>query len=227
MLDYVAWLQRAVQFTERMRCVAGEVRVEVRVAPPLSQDRMAEIARYSRLPIPRLLCEFWTKASGHADCTYHRKMPAELHEQLGIAFPHWRLGHFWGGPEFFDAVEVIELTHTGLDFADLYRDTYPEDARYWKHALPLISDGAGDYVGLFISDDRDDPPVAYFCHEGCDASGIIARTFDEFLTLWERLGYISVNFLHAFRDKQTGLLNPDLFPDREAALRDLLACHAG
>jgi hypothetical protein len=91
--------------------------------------------------------------------------------------------------------------------AQTLRDAgYPKDAWFWDHSLPLVRVGDGSYLGVYCKEEQDDQPVAYLCHEGCGASGIIAPGFDEFLTQWEQLGYVGVHFLQSFIDRQSRLL---------------------
>jgi hypothetical protein len=99
---------------------------------------------------------------------------------------------------------------------------YPKDARIWEHSLPLIHILNGDYVGLYVRDDLTDPPVVYMCHEACGVSDILAANLDDFLQGWEKLCYISMDFLVNFRDSESGRLAVDSHPVQVEALQALL-----
>jgi hypothetical protein len=220
MSNYGDWMRRAAAFTERLRGLPGEVRVEAVVAPPLSDEAVAALARSCRLPIPDPLRRFWTQASEHCRCTYWWDAPERFHPQMAVAFPDWSLSHIWGGPEFEAAEDLVKLTDDLLDWET--RDDFPLDARYWVHSLPIVPVGNGDYAGLYVRDDPVNPPVVYLCHDGCGASGIIAPNFDAFLVLWERLGYIGLHFLRSFVNPRTGLVDPDALPSETEAVGCLL-----
>jgi len=222
MLDYAKWLQRAVKFTEELRGLPGEIKVHIQVAPPLTDEDIRGLARACRLPIPRSLHQFWREASGHCDCTYWWDTPEGFHKQMAFAFPHWSLNHIWGGAQFESASDIVDLAESGLAWASSFRGEHPKDARFWDHTLPLIPVGNGDYAGLYVRDDVDDPPVVYLCHEGCGSSSVIAPNLDKFLTRWEQLGYIGIHFVSAFLNSKTGWLDPEAFPAQTEACRALL-----
>jgi hypothetical protein len=121
-----------------------------------------------------------------------------------------------GGAEFMSAEEITAPDSRGDAWEDLVQD-YPKDARFWRYSLPLIPLGNGDFVALYTRDNPDDPPVCYLCHDGCGGSGLLASSFDTFLTAWEQLGYLDLNAISVFTNPDTGLLEPDAFPvEREA-----------
>src|SRR5262245_59199723 len=180
MLNYAEWVRRAATFTESLRILPGEVRVEVEVAPPLSEDAIQALARSCRLPIPEPLRRCWREASGHCKCTYWWDTPNEFHPQMAVAFPEWSMSHIWGGPEFESAAYCVELIPHFLLWANRFRDEYPTDARYWEYSLPIVPVGNGDYVAVYVRDTPDDPPVVYLCHDGCGASRIIAPNLNAF-----------------------------------------------
>jgi hypothetical protein len=220
MLDYADWVRRAVAFTESLRNLPGKVRAEVKVAPPLTEDAIANLTKSCRLPIPDSLRRFWREASGHCRCTYHWAVPEQFHPQKVVAFPSWSSSNIAGGAEFDSAEYTVELAN---DLVHWESDTdFPADARFWSNSLPLIPVGDGDYAGLYVHDDPVNPPVVYLCHDGCGASHVIAPDLDTFLTLWERLGYIGLYVVHSFFNRRTGLIDPDALPAETEALTCLL-----
>jgi hypothetical protein len=222
MLNYSQWLSEAIAFVERMRGLPGDIGVEVKIAPPLADEEIADLQTTSRLPIPAALKRFWREASGHALGKYWWDTPAEFQQQREIAFPHWSSAHIWGGPEFSSAEEICELTHHFVSWSEGMGEGYPRDARLWLHSFPLLPVGTGDYVGLYVRDDPDDPPVVYLCHDGGGASQIIAPNLDTFLEHWADIGYIAPDFLMTFCRFERPF-EPAAYPVERAATRALLA----
>jgi len=221
MMDYAQWLQRAVDFTGKLRTLPGEMKVEINIAPPLSAKKFRKLAKSCRLPIPESLKRFWMTASSHCHGTYHWETPQRFHKQMAVAFPDWSLSHIWGGPEFDSASDCV-VGNDFLSFQEAFRDVYPKDVRFYVNSIPMIPVGNGDSLGLYVRDNSEDPPVAFLCHDGDGASGIIASNLDEFLARWEELGYIGIHFLMSFVNKRTGLIDPAAFPEGLAAVRGLL-----
>lgn len=223
-MNYANWLQRAIEFMESLRRLPGTVKVEIEVAPPLPEDEIRRLVQSCRLPVPEPVRRFWSEASAHCHCTYWWDTPSDFHKQLAIALPEGSTEHIVvGGPDFLSPHDFIEVADCCQDWANLFRNEFPRAARYWDHSLPLISLGTGDYVGLYVRDGPDDPPVVYMCHDGGGGSRIIACTFDELLTIWEQFSYIGIDILRSFVNPRTRLLDPDTFPVEREAVRALLA----
>src|SRR5262245_12299846 len=90
MLDYSRWLQQAAEFTNSLQRLPGTVTVETKVARPLSEAEIGDIARSCHLSIPEPLRRFWGTACGHCTCTYHWKLPEEFHSQLSVVTSRFR-----------------------------------------------------------------------------------------------------------------------------------------
>lgn len=222
MLNYARWLADSLAFLERMRSLPGDIRVEVQIAPPLREEELAALQATSRLPIPASLVRFWQEASRHAHGKYWWDTPAEFQTQREVAFPQWSASHIWGGPEFSSAEEICELTNHFDSWSEGFGEDYPRDTRLWLYSFPLIPVGNGDYVGLYVRDTADDPPVVYLCHDGGGASQIIAPNLDTFLEPWAEIGYIGIDYLWNFCRREQ-CLDPAAFPSEREATLSLLS----
>jgi hypothetical protein len=221
MLAYGDWLKRAIAFVHNVRALPGEIELETEVAPPFSDQEIQEFAQACRLPLPEPLRRFWITASRHCHCTYSWETPRAFHKQLLVAFDD-STSFVSGGPNFESPEYVLSIVNDNSWDDETWRTTYPKDSRYWEWSFPLLPFGNGDYIGLYVRENPTNPPVVVLCHDGCGASGVIAPDFDQFLILWERLGYIWIHRLYAFINQRTGLLDPDSFPGPTEALDSLL-----
>ena len=50
MLDYAKWLEREAKFSEHLRNLPGEIKIQIEVAPPLSEGAIRKLAESCRLP---------------------------------------------------------------------------------------------------------------------------------------------------------------------------------
>jgi len=98
------------------------------------------------------------------------------------------------------------------DTGEPYEMRYPEAARLWTNSVPFHACGNGDYIGLYVGDDKrgDEFPVVYLDHDGSGGSGLLSPNFDQFLADWEKLRYIHGSFLgRFFLNPIRGSINPD------------------
>lgn len=222
MMDYAQWMNRAIAFVESLRDFPGVAKIEIEVAPPLSDAEIDELGRNCRLPIPDSLRQFWRQASGHCNAKYWLDTPDDFREQMKVAFPKWSGSYFWGGPEFESSSDMAAWTYDFTLLANQFKEEFPRDARLWEHTIPLIRESNGDCIGLYVRDDATNPPVVYLCKDGYGASRIIDSCLDDFLLHWERLGYLGINFLTSFLRPESELLEPEAFPVQAEAARALL-----
>lgn len=178
MFDYTGWVQRAEAFIKNVALFGNcdELRVEIAIEPPLNDSELQQLQANFKMPLPLELQRFWTTASRHCDCSYYVENDA---------------GIFYGDPSFLNAVELPKETVSCRNWAEGWADSCPEDPAQealWLQSIPFISIGNGDYLGLFVPEAHDNPPVVYLSHD--DVSRIIAPSFTEFLNVWEQLCYI-------------------------------------
>lgn len=223
MLDYQRWINRAVQYIKSIPPLPGKLEISGSVQPPIDNAEVDRLAEACRLPIPDSLRRFWTTGMSGADLCYNwEPVPPQFEHQMSLVSGERFLDCFSGGLEMLSADEVVSLSHEMPSWAEGMSPEYPKDARIWNHSLPLIHILNGDYVGLYLRDDLTDPPVVYMCHEACGVSDILAENLDDFLQGWEKLCYISMDFLVNFRDSESGRLAVDSHPVQVEALKALL-----
>jgi hypothetical protein len=224
MLDYRAWAERAKKFTASLKSLPGRITVQAEVQPALSESEVLAISSRLRLPLPQPICAFLTTASANCSCEYWWKPPEELQARLEALFPIKTF--IFGGASLCDSSQ-FEVNERGCrDTAEVLEQVYPEDARLWFNAVPFHECGNGDYIGLYVGDDRrgDEFPVVYLNHDGYGGSMALAPSFDEFLVAWEELDYVHGSFLtQFFLDPIAGCINPR--SPKKSALDDLLRAH--
>ncbi len=223
MFDYSSWFDRAAKYVETLKMLPGDLKIDGNIRQPISHEEVDRLANRSRLPIPREMRQLWTEGSSHSNLTYSwTSIPSTLRRQVAIASCDRFSEVVWGGPEFLSAEEIIELSHELPDWAKGMRPDHPKDARMWDHSLPLIPVGNGDYVGLYVDDERTPCSVVYLCHEASGGSCVIANSLDEFLVGWEELCYIGTDFLMTYCSRESDVLAPSEHSIRAEILRSLL-----
>jgi hypothetical protein len=97
-------------------------------------------------------------------------------------------GSVWGGVYFFDPLHLVNQLDICKGWAAMFEEySDSTQAAIWLHSLPFQRIANGDYLGLDISAEQDDPPVVYLAHDG--DSQIIAPSFTSFLQTWADLCY--------------------------------------
>ncbi len=223
MFDYSGWFDRAAKYLETLRTLPGELKIEGSVQSPISHEEVDRLAKRSRLPIPDELRRLWTEGASHSDLSYNWvSIPARLQRQVKITANDDYREVVWGGPEFLSADEIVSLSDELPDWAEKMRPDYPKDARLWNYSQPLVPVGNGDYVGLYVDDERVPCSVVYLCHERSGGSCVIANSLDEFLSGWEELCYIGTDFLMTYLSLESDLLATSEHLVRTEILRSLL-----
>jgi hypothetical protein len=195
-VDYGAWVRRLEAFIEDRRSrSAPEDRdlFQIEVAPRLGRAELKELEEScgSRLPAP--LRDFLSQ--GAASVAFQCVWPSVHHARYEVEV------------QFCPVEDLAEWRDECVEYA---RESWPAepdwplDYAFWRHGWPLIRYESSDCVALWCHD-RDQPhyPIIYVDHE--DTSHLLARTFDEFLEQWERLGYLDIGDLP--RDPETGLID--------------------
>jgi len=208
MLNYKAWIERAVRFTERVRQLPGETEVESRAAPPLRADKVEALRRRLPLGLPLPFSNFLSRGSASFSFTYSWDVPQRLVARLEAVFPSKEC--LLGGSTFCNGRELPAVQSACLEWGAALDKDYPEDKKIWSKSVPFLQILNGDYLALYVGPGRRgrQAPVAYLDHDGCGFSRIIAGSFDQFLRAWEGLYYVNPLELRTFFvDPISGYLN--------------------
>lgn len=210
--DYRGWVQRALQFLDRVARMEG-VRVGSRaVGAP------EPVTGGSGRALPPALAEFLRSGAGSLDLSYTYEPVDEAQDEVMEIFPYQNT--VYGGARVCSAEEMADAVRYVRDWArEVWGDDDPAQREIWEHALPFTMIDNGDYLALDMRTEAADPPVVYLNHE--DESFLLAPSFTAFLAAWERLCYIGPEhwLLGEFRGDD-GYLDPG--SPRAAALRALL-----
>jgi len=219
-LDYKSWAERALAFTESLRSLPGKINVTAELHAPLSPSAVHELNSRLRLPLPDPLSAFLTQASSNCRCQYWWEPPPDLQHALLELFPS--KDFIFGGASLCD-IDEFEANERGcFHTGEGHQKIYPEDARLWMNSVPFHEGGNGDFIALYVGNDRcsADFPVVYLDHDGCGASEVLAPSFDDFLIAWEALYYIHGSFLtQFFLNPVRGTIDPE--SPKRAAIADL------
>jgi hypothetical protein len=126
----------------------------------------------------------------------------------------------WGGALFINAADLSQHLLNCRDWAEeTWVAEYPQDKNFWLNSVPFVEMNNGDYLSLDTTEEKDNPSVVYLSYD--DESFIIAESFTDFLTHWERLCYIGpeVWMLENFRS-ENGYVNSNT--NKAELLRKLL-----
>jgi len=216
MLDYADWLGRAERFVRGTSALPGEWSMEVAVEPPLSPYAADQLAKTLPHGLPQPLLNFYLTASASAECHFSWTPVGKQLAKLQKVIDN---NGIYGGARLCPAMELAEHYSDMLAWEDNFRDGGgygPAAALVLCECVPLISVENGDYVALHVKAAAGAPNVVYVSHDSdcSEASPIVplARELDEFLSTWEKLGYLGpeIWLLGAFlEDSTTGLLDPN------------------
>jgi hypothetical protein len=222
MFDYKLWIQRVASFTDNLAQLAPDfdnVSSEVIVQPPLTESVLSEITSTIDKRVPQELAQFWLTGSRHCRCTYLcGEAKSEIVPQIEKIFGSFQ--EIYGGVSFINATDLSQHLINCRDWAEeTWIAEYPQDKSFWLNSVPFVEMNNGDYLALDATEKTDNPPVVYLSHD--EESFVIAESFTDFLTHWERLCYIGpeVWMLENFRNEK-GYINSDSVEAKD--LRKLL-----
>lgn len=207
MVDYHAWVSRAMAFAENCKRLHGDVDIEIDVAPPITAREMESVAQRMSLGLPDPLRRFYVEGAQRCKCTY---VTAPETGDVTSIFPYQ--SYLYGGARICDANEMPDYQRECEVWAEGFDEYFDErnanDSLLWHRSVPFMTVGNGDHVALDVGSSVSEPPVVYLCHDGEGCSTVIASSFDAFMETWEKLCYVgpAIWLLSDFLDPTTGLI---------------------
>jgi len=228
MIDFLKWTERARAFVRGLAGLPGKVGITDSIEPPAMKDR--DKRRWLR--------------SGQCS------LPPEIHEFVGLASERCTFGYSWtppaawlprlqpylsGGESLTGGADLCEANKYYLydgrhDFRSLFK-SLPLSPGLAEHSMP--TNERGKLLCLATLDDDHELVLELNAADGQRGVGCastregsefqrLSPSFEKFLMDWEAIGYITPRpeFLTAWLDPVTGLLNPDL--DEAKAFREVL-----
>ena len=219
-IDYQAWVQRVKGFSEALPRLPGKINIKLEIAPPISDETLAEVTTKWNGRLPGSLRKFWQEGASAIGCRYVWTPPAD---ELSLLHEVFELNNYIYGGVRFEPASSIYPGNSGADPDDEFMvETLGKEglALLCKCAIFLWV-GDGDALGLDPDTNPDDPAVIYLVHDEPESMQI-SPSFSEFLSEWEKLSYIGpdIGLLHYWLDSDRGAL--DATKHKTAQLRMLL-----
>jgi hypothetical protein len=217
-MDYVAWTKRASSFLRSLTHLPGELDLDDGIEPPSADEHTQQWLRSDGCSIPSELKAFIATASRRCYFRYRWKPPAELQAELGNLFP----GHvkLTGGGDFCEAAG-----YSNYDHRQWFRDNVEQYKVYAREAeierarglLPLMEMKGGAKISLDLRATDWTRPVVFVDPSTPKKRPLVSRSFDQFLSDWERLCYITPSLanLAPWFEPGVGPIEPN---DRKASL---------
>jgi hypothetical protein len=136
-MDYRAWAERALEFTNRLRSLPGTIDITADLRPPLSTSAVASLNDRLHRPLPEPLVAFLTRASANCLCSYWWEPPSgEIRDGLATYF----LGatFIFGGASLCDSERFEEFEKSARDTAEGHAENFPEEASGQIHCRSAI-----------------------------------------------------------------------------------------
>ena len=218
MFDYGAWVRRAVAFAQELSHVPAVTSLECNAAPPLGAEEISELAASLPQGLPDPLKHFLAFGSGNCDCHYVRTLSQKDQPELQRVFP--RMAYIYGGARLCNAGSLVD-DQLAFDrwIQSLERNQIADP--WYAGSTPFVALQNGDYLVLRLAAHGAGHQVVYADHEQPEHSRVVSRTFEEFLSAWEKVCYIGpeIWLLRAWCD-ENGYLAPSESESR--FLRDLM-----
>lgn len=239
-MDYAAWADRASHFLRGLTHLPGEIVVSDEIKPPGADSWTQEWLRSERCSLPPELREFVASGSRHCSIYYRWKPPRRLRGALGEVLKD-RI-EVEGGAGLCNSSEfsnfdrrspthvideqrakwaALGLTEDLLEFA---LDTGgASDVERSHGRISLHELGNGDRLSLVCDAAHPSRPVVYVTKGQSEAVRKISPSFDQFLSDWEHVCYLTPtpdNFERYWKPEH-GFLRPDSEMGRR--LRGLLS----
>ncbi|KAA1257221.1 hypothetical protein LF1_53700 [Rubripirellula obstinata] len=207
------WVERAVSFTQSLRRLgADSVRAAV-ASPPLTASELDELRSTLNSQIPGSLAHFLCTESRSCNCEYYLTFQHEP-KASAIAMVGAEMASLFAQTNVYGGASLCQSEHladwNSESVLSVFDDIDRDCANLWRNTFLFKAISNADFLGLYIADDLNDPPVVYMDHEAT-IHRPIAPTLDHFLNEWEKLWYVGPEYweLENFIDPDTGYINAD------------------
>ena len=209
------WADRAISFTNSLKSFGHGSEASAEAADPISTADLETLQASLSATIPPPFAKFLTTASSELSCVYSiviYREPTEIAQQHFAKHLDLMQERIHGGPTFFNTNNLQDGIQQCVDGGDVLSDVYPDCAKKWMTAFPLLDIGNADMVAFDVPINPDNPPIIYLCHD-YDIVPTLAPDFETFLTEWARINYIDLEIWDlkewGFLDTKTGYLSAD------------------
>lgn len=211
MLNFTSWINDAVAFLDGMRALPGEVTTNSKVAATISTEEIRSLSKGLRIEIPPPIERFLSQGSSGFDFRYSWIYPEHFFASVQDIFSDTN-GYLHGGIRLCNAADFAVYqdgcrgSSIGWGLRGLFRDS-----EFLARSFPFAPIGTGDFLGLDVFADKNEPPVVYLSHDPSDSENyVLCKSFDQFLRHWKELCYTApgVSGFAPFRDPFTGELKP-------------------
>lgn len=196
------WAAKTRGLFEKMRSSdCGVDDLKSYLAPPANGADISEIKkRIAPITLPSIYVAVIQGVGSKFEYNYHFDAD-DVVEKLG-------LDCVAGGGRFFDLAALPkDLAECKQWAEETWISESEEDMDIWLNALPFGAMSNGDYLGLDLRSNQDNPQVLYLSHD--DESKVIAHNLSHFLEAWQRLCFIGPEswMLEPFLNEEDGTLS--------------------
>jgi hypothetical protein len=195
MPDWLPWLQRAERFVRSTSKLAGRWGMQITIDPPLEPAEADRLDRVLPHGLPAFLRNYYLTASANAHCCFHWSPDEPRLAAMSEILPHQY--SIYAGPKICAAAKLEEEQNGLIAWAEVFDDFGgfgPVTARTLRESVPFIPIANGDQLVLHVKANPEKPPLIYVSHDTdmeTESPLIpISDSAEEFMTAWERIGYI-------------------------------------
>jgi len=200
-MNYSEWISDMSALVKRLSDSSkGSLSSEILISPPNTFIELTKLEVDMGFKLPRELRNFLE--TGSSSC-----LIKFCWTTLPEKSPSFQTEPFSGGAHLCPSEKFLEFKRDAEAWAsDSWITEYEVDREYWSNSLPIVGMRNGDYLGIYLGEGTDDPPIVYLSHE--DESSVVSPSFTAFLSTWEKLFYLAPDYqqFQQFIDPDSGYL---------------------
>jgi hypothetical protein len=191
-MDYAGWVFRASSFLRSLTGLPGTIDVDDSIEEPGRDSHAQDWLASPGCSVPPEVKAFLQNASRRCCLSYWWKPPEPFKAQIGALWP--------GREELAGGGDLCELaryrvydSRAWFRDAGIPREASPDDLLREQGLIPILILQNDGCLSLKMSAQTEHPPVVYTSMGNGGKQHRISASFEEFLTDWERLCYITPN----------------------------------